>query len=55
MHLEVNRGEALGRFRDYLLLLARAQLGGRFRGKLDPSDLSPIASGVVICFRRWLK
>jgi RNA polymerase sigma-70 factor, ECF subfamily len=39
MHLEVNRGEALGRFRDYLLLLARAQLGGRLRGKLDPSDL----------------
>jgi RNA polymerase sigma-70 factor, ECF subfamily len=39
MHLGVNRGEALGRFRDYLLLLARAQLGGRLRDKLDPSDL----------------
>jgi RNA polymerase sigma-70 factor, ECF subfamily len=29
----------LDRFRSYLLLLARAGLGGRLRGKLDPSDV----------------
>jgi RNA polymerase sigma-70 factor (ECF subfamily) len=32
-------GDALGRFRGYLLLLARSRLDGRFRGKLDESDL----------------
>ena len=26
-------------FRNYLLLLARAQIDGRLRGKLDPDDL----------------
>jgi RNA polymerase sigma-70 factor (ECF subfamily) len=32
-------GLAVERFRDYLLLLARAQLGDRLRGKLEPSDV----------------
>ena len=32
-------GEALGRFREYLIVLARAHLDRRLRGKLDPSDV----------------
>jgi RNA polymerase sigma-70 factor (ECF subfamily) len=37
-----NEGElspALGRFRGYMLLLARQQLDSRLHGKLDPSDI----------------
>jgi RNA polymerase sigma-70 factor (ECF subfamily) len=32
-------GEALARYRSYLLLLARTQLGGRWPSKLEASDL----------------
>jgi RNA polymerase sigma-70 factor (ECF subfamily) len=32
-------GLALDRFRHYLLVLARVQLGGRLRSRLDPSDV----------------
>jgi RNA polymerase sigma-70 factor (ECF subfamily) len=32
-------GLPLARYRDYLLLLARMQVGGSFRGKLDASDV----------------
>jgi RNA polymerase sigma-70 factor (ECF subfamily) len=34
-----DRGEALIRFRSYLLLLARSHVDDRLRGLLDPSDL----------------
>jgi RNA polymerase sigma-70 factor (ECF subfamily) len=32
-------GELLGRFGNYLLLLARVQVGRRLQGKIDPADL----------------
>jgi RNA polymerase sigma-70 factor (ECF subfamily) len=32
-------GKVLGRFREYLLLLARMHLGGQLQGKLDASDV----------------
>lgn len=39
MDHEGDSGASLHRFRDYLLLLARLQLQGPARGKLDPSDV----------------
>lgn len=38
MNHEDEPGASLQRFRDYLLLLARVQMHGPLRGKLDPSD-----------------
>src|SRR5262245_47471701 len=32
-------GQLLEQYRDYLELLARLQIGRRFQGKVDPSDL----------------
>lgn len=39
MHGESARDLALERFRDYLVLLARMQIGERHRGKIDASDM----------------
>jgi RNA polymerase sigma-70 factor (ECF subfamily) len=38
-HPAPDSGVSLERFRDYLRVLARLQMDGRLRGKLDPSDL----------------
>lgn len=35
----VKNGPSIGRFRSYLRVLARAQLGQRLQGKVDPSDV----------------
>src|SRR5438874_1780252 len=51
--MEPGQGEDLGRFLEYLHLLARLRLGPRLRAKVDPSDI--VQETLMDAHKGWAK